>query len=45
MNHRVNILARLVEHVIETARRHRVMVEKRQSIPFEVAQGVYKSVV
>jgi [lysine-biosynthesis-protein LysW]--L-2-aminoadipate ligase len=41
----VNIPARMVDYVIETAGRPRVWAEKRQSLPFEAAQSVYKSVV
>ena len=41
----VNIPARMVDHVIETASRFRISVEKRQNIPVDAAQGVYKSVV
>jgi len=41
----VNIPARMVDHIVETASRHRVWNERRGSLPFETAQGVYKSVV
>jgi [lysine-biosynthesis-protein LysW]--L-2-aminoadipate ligase len=41
----VNIPARMVDHVIETASRLQVSVERRRSLPVEAAQGVYKSVV
>ena len=41
----VNIPARMVDHVLETAGRLQVPAERRQSLPLEAAQGVYKSVV
>jgi [lysine-biosynthesis-protein LysW]--L-2-aminoadipate ligase len=41
----VNIPARMVDHVIATASRFRVPVEKRQNIPVDAVRGVYKSVV
>ena len=41
----VNIPARMVDQVIETASRLRVPVEQRRSLPVKAVPGVYKSVL
>ena len=41
----VDIPARMVDHIIETASRRRVWAERRGGLPFKAMQGVYKSVV